>query len=58
MNFVDVERSFSTCKVLLADDKRPFEYKNLKKHFIIYNVYVLTKIWFNYKLYYLTHNIT
>lgn len=38
MNFIDIERSFSTYKVLLADNKQLFEYKNLKKQFIIYNV--------------------
>lgn len=58
MSFVGIKRSFSMYKVLLADDRQQFEYKNLKNYFIINNVYVLTNIWCNNKLYYLTHNIT
>lgn len=35
VNSVDVERSFSMFKVLLADNRQSFQFENLKKHLIV-----------------------
>ncbi|XP_022180013.1 uncharacterized protein LOC111040403 [Myzus persicae] len=35
INSVDVERSFSIFKVLLADNRKSFQFENLKKHLIV-----------------------
>jgi len=35
VNSVDVERSFSMFKVLLADNRQSFQFENSKKHFIV-----------------------
>lgn len=35
MDFVNIERSFSTFKVLLVDNRQSFRFENLKKYLIV-----------------------